>query len=140
MAPTSAAPSACWTTSLRDGMRMRLLGEATLTTYGECTTTVTSESRSCAACGCTAGFFQPCGSARKNWTTSAPRSAAAPTGSSSLTWAPISMGDSLDAGPDTDPAATVPGGSGAGAGGRICPGSLVGSPRPGVHLDVACAD
>ena len=32
-------PSACWTTSLRDGIRIRLFSEARLTTYGECTTT-----------------------------------------------------------------------------------------------------
>ena len=45
--------------------------------------------------GAAVGFFQPCGSARNNCTMSAPRSAAVETGSSSRTWAPMSMPASL---------------------------------------------
>ena len=41
-APTAAAASACWPSSLRLGMRIRLFVVATLSTYGAWTTTVTS--------------------------------------------------------------------------------------------------
>ena len=51
------------------------------------------------ACGCGGGFFQPCGSARNICTMSAPRSAAVATGSSSRTWAPMSMAVSVVTGP-----------------------------------------
>src|SRR5206468_4054841 len=41
--------------------------------------------------GWSGGFFQDWGSPRKNCTASAPRSSAAPRGSSSRTWAPMRM-------------------------------------------------
>ena len=90
-APVLAADSAYWVTVLRDGIRMRLFVEAMFTGYGECTNTSMPASRSASACGCGGCAFQLCGSPRKNCTTSAFRSRAAPRGSSLWMWAPMLM-------------------------------------------------
>src|SRR3954471_8531297 len=83
----AAEAAACWPSSLRLGIRIRLLVEATLSTYGACTKTATSEASSASASGRGFGAFQPCGSARNTWTASASTSAArasGPPASSSL--------------------------------------------------------
>src|SRR3954452_23945558 len=48
-----------------------------------------------AACGCSLGAFQPCGSARKNCTAAASTAAAAASGSTESTWAPMTGVDML---------------------------------------------
>src|SRR6202023_1294599 len=75
---------------LRDGMRTRLFADATLIKYGACTYSGMLDAVSVCASSRGLGFFQLCGLARKNCTTSAPSAAGAASGSSEWTWEPIS--------------------------------------------------
>ncbi len=57
---------------LRDGIRTRLLAEATLIRYGACTYSGIDNALSISASSRGLGFFQLCGLPGKNCTTSAP--------------------------------------------------------------------
>src|SRR5258708_28398283 len=91
----SAAASQVSCRILRDGMRMRLLAEATLIRYGAWTYSGTLDAFSVAASSRGLGFFQLCGLPRKNCTTSAPSAWAAARGSSWWTCEPMSTTASL---------------------------------------------
>src|SRR6185503_2717319 len=86
---------------LRDGMRTRLLADATLIRYGACTYNGMLDAFSTSASSRGLGFFQLCGLPRKNCTTSAPSAAASARGSSPWTCEPISTSVSLVRRPDT---------------------------------------
>src|SRR3954463_11970993 len=89
----AAAPSIVCCSTLRDGMRILLLADARLTMYGACTITGMDDARSASASSRGTGFFQPCGSERKIWTTSDPVASAIASGSSIFRWAPIFIVD-----------------------------------------------
>ena len=90
VAAISAAASQVSCRILRDGIRTRLLADATLIRYGACTYSGMVDSRSRGASSRGLGFFQLCGLPRKNCTASAPSASAAARGSSRWTCEPMS--------------------------------------------------
>src|SRR6201993_2468762 len=91
----SAAASHVSCRILRDGMRTRLLADATLMRYGAWTYSGMLDAFSVWASSRGFGFFQLCGLLRKNCTASAPSAWAAARGSSLRTCEPMSTSASL---------------------------------------------
>src|SRR5438132_442157 len=81
-APMASAPFIVCSRFLRDGMRMRLLADATLMMYGACTYTGRGDAFSASASARGVGAFHPCGLDRKICTQSAFLASAAARGSS----------------------------------------------------------
>src|ERR1700751_6135323 len=91
----SAAASHVSCRILRDGMRTRLLADATLMRYGACTYSGMLDAFSVSASSRGFGFFQLCGLLRKNWTAAAPSAGAAASGSSGRPGKPMGPSASL---------------------------------------------